>query len=351
VGFIALLAVTGVTAANMGREFMPELEEGNLFIRGTFPINVSLDEVAARGRRVREVLRKYPEVAVLVPMIGRPDDGTDPTGYYNLEMFIPLQAQKEWPVPPGADRPRTKEELIRAMNDDLDRRFPGVDWDFSQIIRDNVMEALSGVKGENSIKVFGPDLGKLEDLAFQIKEKITPKSDPDGQLVSGVRGVESAGVFRIRGQSNLEIPVDRQKCARWGVSVADIQNLVQTAVGGKAVAQMTEGERIFDITLRFPSLLRSSEQAILNIPVDLTNYQVTPATAAALAPTPVSGGASLLSPTGTTVPLPALSGSSNDSPALAGLPRRRLGDLVTPLNDKGQPDEKGSFVRPGASTI
>src|SRR5207245_9197281 len=135
---------------------------------------------------------------------------------------------------------------------------------------------------------------------------------------------------RIRGQSNLEIPVDRQKCARWGVSVADIQNVVQTAVGGKAVAQMTEGERLFDITLRFPPLLRSSEQAILNIPVDLTNYQVTPATAAALAPTPVSGGGSLLSPTGTTVPLPALRGSSNDVPALSGLPGRRLGDLVTP---------------------
>src|SRR5207249_4305074 len=151
--------------------------------------------------------------------------------------------------------------------------------------------------------------------------------------------------------SNLEVPVDRQKCARWGVSVADIQNLVQTAVGGKAVAQMTEGERLFDITLRFPPMLRSSEQAILNIPVDLTNYQVTPGTATALAPTPVSGGVSLLSPTGTMIPLPSPTGSSNDGPALAGIPRRRLGDLVTPLNDKGQPDEKGSFVRPGASTI
>src|SRR5262249_52865954 len=197
----------------------------------------------------------------------------------------------------------------------------------------------------------GHGVGRLEDVAFEIKEKITPKYDTDGRLVAGVRGVENAGVFRIRGQSNLEIPVDRQKCARWGVSVADIQNVVQTAVGGKAVAQMTEGERVFDITLRFPLGLRSSEQAILNIPVDLNNYQVTPATAAALAPTPVSGGGSLLSPTGTTVPLPALSGSSNDVPALSGLPRRRLGDLVTPLNDKGQPDEHGSFVRPGASTI
>src|SRR4051812_32192006 len=157
------------------------------------------------------------------------------------------------------------------MNDDLDRHFPGVDWDFSQIIRDNVMEALSGVKGENSIKIFGPDLGRLEDLAFEIKEKITPKYDAEGNLVSGVRGVENAGVFRIRGQSNLEIPVDKQKCARWGVAVTDVQYTVQTAVGGKAVSQMPEGERLFDITLRFPPRLRSSEQDILRIPVDLTN--------------------------------------------------------------------------------
>src|SRR5207302_402211 len=214
------------------------------------------------------------------------------------------------PTPPGASRPHTKEELVQVMNDDLEEAFPGVDWGFSQNIRDNVMEALSGVKGENSIKGFGPDLGKLEDLAFQIKEKITPKYDADGRLVSGVRGVENAGVFRIRGQSNLEVPVDRQKCARWGVSVADIQNVVQTAVGGKAVAQMTEGEKTFDITLRFPRLLRSSEQAILNIPVDLLNRQVTPGSVTAQAPTPLSGGTGMsVSPTGTSLALPALGGS------------------------------------------
>src|SRR5690349_22194233 len=124
-----------------------------------------------------------------------------------MEANMPLRSQEEWPADPKRGRPRTKAELIADLNDELDRTFPGVDWDFSQIIRDNVMEALSGVKGENSIKIFGPDLGKLEELAFQIKEKITPKYDADGRLVSGVRGVESAGVFRIRGQSNLEIPV------------------------------------------------------------------------------------------------------------------------------------------------
>src|SRR5262249_13913033 len=175
----------------------------------------------------------------------------------------------------------------------------------------------------------GHGVGRLEDVAFEIKEKITPKYDAAGRLEVGVRGVESVGVFRIRGQSNLEIPVDRQKCARWGVSVADIQNVVQTAVGGKAVAQMTEGEKIFDITLRFPWKLRSSEQAILNIPVDLLNRQVTPGSQLAQAPTPLSGGSLGISPTGTSLALPTLGASMFDvGTALAGVPRRRLGDLV-----------------------
>jgi heavy metal efflux system protein len=339
-GFVAVLGLTGWTAATMGREFMPELEEGNLYVRGTFPINISFDEVAARSRAVRQVLQKYPEVAALVPQVGRPDDGTDPTGYYNVEIFVPLRPRKDWPARPETGRPRTKEELVREMNADLELHFPGVDWDFSQIIRDNVMEALSGVKGENSIKVFGPDLGRLEELAAKIKETI-----------SAVPGVENAGVFRIQGQSNLEIAVDRQKCARWGVSVADVQSVVQSAVGGKAVSQMTEGGLNFDISLRFPLRLRGDEQAILNIPVDLTNHQVVPLTGAAQAPTPHSGASSGLSPTGTNVALPALTGSTTDSPAVAGLPRRPLGDLVTPLDKQGRPDPYGSFVRPGASTI
>src|SRR5205823_461633 len=133
----------------LGQEFMPELEEGNLWIRGTFPINISLAEAADKVRIARSIMRKYPEVAVLMSQIGRPDDGTDPTGFYNTEYFVPLRPHHEWPIPPNRTRPRTKEELVSEMNADLDRNLPGVDWDFSQVIRDNVMEALSGVKGEN----------------------------------------------------------------------------------------------------------------------------------------------------------------------------------------------------------
>src|SRR5262249_26030043 len=139
--FVGVLAFTAVVVANMGREFMPELEEGNLMVRGTFPVNISLDEVTARSRQLRGVFRQFPEFAVIVPAIGRPDDGTDPTGYYNVETFLPLRPQAEWPADPKRGRPRTKPELVEDLNDALEANFPGVDFDVSQIIRDNVMEA------------------------------------------------------------------------------------------------------------------------------------------------------------------------------------------------------------------
>jgi cobalt-zinc-cadmium resistance protein CzcA len=340
--FVGLLAYTAVTAANMGREFMPELEEGNLMVRGTFPVNVSLGEVTERSRKLRAVLRKFPEFAVVVPTIGRPDDGTDPTGYYNLETFLPLRPEPEWPVDPARGRPRKKPELVHDLEAELDAAFPGVDFDVSQIIRDNVMEALSGVKGENSIKVFGPDLDALETTALSIRDTLNT-----------VPGVQNAGVFRVQGQSGLEFPVDRQKCARWNVSAADVQAVIQTAVGGRAATQMQEGGKTFDVTVRWPERLRADEQAILAIPVPVSGNQVTPGSQVGAPPTPVGGGAVGLSPTGTTVPPPSPTGDVYNAPGLlTGPPVRRLSDLVTPLNAKGVPDEAhGSFLRPGASTI
>jgi cobalt-zinc-cadmium resistance protein CzcA len=341
-GFVGVVAFTGVTAARMGREFMPELEEGNLMVRGTFPVNVSLAEVTEGARRLRRVLSRFPEFAVIVPTLGRPDDGTDPTGYYNCETFLPLRPEPEWPVDPGRGRPRKKPELVKDLEAELDANFPGVDFDVSQIIRDNVMEALSGVKGENSIKVFGPDLDTLETTAIAIRDTLNT-----------VRGVENAGVFRVQGQSNLEFPVDRQKCARWNVSAADVQAVVQSAVGGKPATQMQEGGKTFDVTVRWPERLRADEQAILAIPVPVAGNQVTPGNQVAVAPSPVGGGALGLSPTGTTMPPPAVTGDVYNAPAFAAAtPVRRLADLVTPLNPKGVPDEAGgSFLRPGASTI
>jgi cobalt-zinc-cadmium resistance protein CzcA len=339
-GFLAAVGYTGWVAADMGREFMPELEEGGMLVRGTFPVNVSLDEVAGRARQMRAVLRQFPEIAAAVSAIGRPDDGTDPTGYYNCETLVPLRQAEEWPAVERYGRPRRKAELVKDMNEALEHNLPGVDWDISQIIRDNVLEALSGVKGENSIKLFGPDLGTLEDTAARVKETLT-----------GVPGVQNAGVFRVQGQSNLEFPVDRQKCASWGVSAADIQGLVEAAVGGKPVTQVQEGEKLFPLVVRLPLRFRSDEAAILSIPVPVNNV-TTPGGPVALGPTASTGGAVGLSPTGTYLPPISATGSVLSAPAIStSTPTRRLADLVTPVNAAGQPDERGSFLRPGASTI
>src|SRR5262249_30596505 len=156
--FVAATAVTAITAVTMGREFMPELEEGNLWIRGVFPVNISFEQASERSRKGSEVLSRDPEVELGAPQLGRPDGGTDSTTSSNIETFVPLKPADQWPAISKYGRPRTKPELVADMNADLTRLFPGVDWDFSQNIRDNVMEALSGVKGENAVKIFGPDL-------------------------------------------------------------------------------------------------------------------------------------------------------------------------------------------------
>jgi heavy metal efflux system protein len=325
----------------LGREFMPELEEGNLWIRGTFPLNISLDRVADNAEHARSIIRQFPDVAAVVPQIGRPDDGTDPTGFYNLEIFVPLRPEKEWePVVDvtgwrrlfgGTKRPRSKQELVQEMNAELNRILPGVDWNFSQNIRDNVMEALSGVKGDNSVKIFGPDLDKLEDLAAKVKERL-----------KDVKGIKSVGVFNIKGQSNLEFRVDPKKCARFGVSVADVNNVIQSALGAKAAAQMIEGEKVFDIAVRWPNEARGSESSILDIFVDVSNNQVTPP------PTP----GTTVSPTGTVQVQPSQTGSivSTANP-LSNTPRVRLRELVSSVGKSGAPDPNGQFVRAGASTI
>jgi cobalt-zinc-cadmium resistance protein CzcA len=353
VGIFGLLVVlTGVLALpRVGREFMPELEEGNLWIRGTFPINISLDEVADKVKTARHIMHSYPEVETVVSQLGRPDDGTDPTGFYNVETFVPLKPMAQWPkvVPQEGlfgwlwpKRSRTKEELVKAMDEELSRIIAGVDWDFSQVIRDNVMEALSGVKGENSVKIFGPDLDELERLADEVKNTL-----------AGIRGIENAGVFRIKGQSNLEMRIDREKCARWGVSVNDVNNVIESAVRGKPFTQMIEGEKLFDVILRFPAALRSSEYDILKIPVDVPNNTVTGAPVGSVAQTPQSGQTTGISASGTSNAGPALTGSSGNATHnnLSNTPHRLLGDLVSPVGADGMPDPNGQFIRPGASTI
>jgi cobalt-zinc-cadmium resistance protein CzcA len=340
--FGAILAVTVFYAIpRTGREFMPELEEGNLWIRGTFPLNASLEHVTAGASRARAILASYPEVESAVIQIGRPDDGTDPTGFYNVEIFVPLLPDRRWLRVReqtgwrrwlrGATRSRSKEELVQEMNERLERELPGVDWNFSQNIRDNVMEALSGVKGDNSVKIFGPDLDQLEAVADKVKNKLRE-----------VRGIENVGVFSIKGQTNLEFRVDLDKCKRWGVSASDVNAVVQTALGGKAYATMIEGEKHFDIAVRWPHWRRGSEETILDIPVDIVNNQLV--LAPGPGPEPAASGSGLQPPSKV--------GSQTDTAnPITNTPRLRLRDLVSPVGEDGEADPAGRFERPAASTI
>jgi cobalt-zinc-cadmium resistance protein CzcA len=343
-GFAALIAVTVVALPFLGREFMPALEEGNIYIRGTFPVKVSLEEVTRLSRTARTLLRQYPEVKAVLAQMGRPDDGTDPTGFYNSEFQVPLKQEENWPKIQEREgwrrflgnRARSKSELVVAMQHDLDTAIPGVDWNFSQQIRDNVMETLSGVKGENSIKIFGPDLDQLEKIAKEVRARVMK-----------VPGIESVGIFPIKGQSNLEFAIDREKCALWNVSVDQVQDALETAVAGKAFTEMVEGERKFDITIRWPQNLRMNEEEILDIPVDVLKNRVI----ADNAPGGTSG--TEVGMRGSRVPLPALSGSTFNTTYnnASMVPRRRLRDLVVALDDRGLPDRQASFVHTGASTI
>ncbi|HLQ45825.1 MAG TPA: efflux RND transporter permease subunit, partial [Planctomycetaceae bacterium] len=341
-GITLLVAGTIGTLPLLGREFMPELEEGNIVVRGTFPVNVSLDEAVRNAHIARRIMLKFPEVKLATSQVGRPDDGTDPTGYYNTECFVPLKRRSEWPIPPGDKRPRTKAELIEELSGELSRNIIGVNWDFSQYIRDNVMESLSGVKGENSVKIFGPDLDQLETMAVAVYNKLDK-----------INGISDPGVFRIKGQTNLAFPIDRAKCAIWNVRVSDIEDVIQTAVGGKPFTQMLEGEKSFNITLRWPERLRQSMDYILDIPVDVVKNRVTSGSVASLPGTAFTGSAVGLSLTGTAARMPALTGSLFNATLddLSRVPRRRLRDLVTPLDAQGRPDPNSSFVQPGASTI
>jgi heavy metal efflux system protein len=329
----ALLLVTIlVPLRTMGREFMPELEEGNLWIRAIFPVHVSLKAVADPVRKAREIMGSaaYPEIESIIVQMGRPDDGTDPGSFNNVEFFVPLRPERDWPIVtrPGGERTRrTRHMVIEDMRAELADKLPGIEWAFSQYIRDNVMEAISGVKGDNSVKIYGPDLDKLETLAEATKK-----------AVSQVKGVRDAGIFRIMGQANLEFAVDKEKCKRWGVQVADVNNVIDSAVHGRAMTQMIEGEKSFDVTLRWPSQRRDDQEAILEIPVDIYNNQLA-------APPPAGPSAS-----GTAFASPAPV-SANVAPYNVTMPRLRLRDLVSPVGEDGRPDPAGSYIRPGGSMI
>ena len=234
----------------LGREFMPQLEEGNFWIRATLPQSVSLEESSKHVGRMRQIIKAHAEVLTVTSQLGRPDDGTDVTGFHNMEFFAPLKPFDEWPA--GLD----KEKLTRILQKQLQDEFPGVLFNFSQYISDNVEEALSGVKGENSVKINGPDVKSNEAVADSIVN-----------VMQKVRGVDDLGLLRSLGQPSIKIVPDRVQAARYGLNTGDIEAVVQAAIGGQAVTQVFEGEKSFALTVRWLPQYRGDLAAIRRITV------------------------------------------------------------------------------------
>ena len=233
----------------IGSEFLPHLDEGSIWVRGTLPPSEGPTASIDFMNKARLVMASFPEVTQVVSQTGRPDDGTDTAGFFNTEYFVDLKRKEEW-------RPvfhRNKEELIAAMDKELSK-FPGVLWNYSQPISDNMEEAVSGVKGELAVKLYGDDLRTLEKKAEEIQTQMQT-----------VKGIEDLGIFRIIGQPNLNLSVDRAAAARWGINVADVQDAVQTAIGANAVTQLQQGEARFDVTLRYQKRYRDTQEAIENV--------------------------------------------------------------------------------------
>jgi Cu/Ag efflux pump CusA len=445
---VALMIVTAAWPLQMiGREFMPELEEGNLWIRGVFPINENLDAVKDGVNRFREVVmhtdftindntlkdlpnarwvddnkkeqhgvpekvvaklaamkvgldkvkneredklrqehadelrkmgeekrkdkkeayvyvphfdnrnaflaalkkqldadefarfqepilkhtarRAYPEVEAILVQMGRPDDGTDPSLFNNVEIYVPFRKHSEWPEvtrPNGITEVRVRRDITADLTEELARKSPGVEWAFSQYIRDNVMEGMTGVKGDNCVKIIGPDLRALEEIASKVKDKLL-----------GIRGVEDVGIYRVMGQSNLEFAVDKKKCERFGLQVQDVAAVVASLVHGYPATQMVEGEKTFDTTIRLPFARRRDEAAILEARVDVWNRMLMPNSIPGTTPTYLTGNAiGSASATGTAnqppVGVPGMYlGLLNAFPA--GL---RVKDVVSPVDDFGR---------------
>ena len=249
---VIFLLVFGMLAARLGTEFLPKLEEGNLWIRAVMPPTITLEAGVDAVADIRKVIKRYAPVQTVFSEQGRGDDGTDPDGSFLAEFFVPLKPKDEWP------RGLTKEALVDQMSAELKSKFLGIDFNFSQYIQDNLEEAVSGVKGENSVKIFGRDLGELEKLSQSVKTEI-----------GKVPGVQDPAAFNLLGQPNLVIRIDRAKAARYGFSISDINMVVQAAIGGQEVTRVYEAEMNFALTVRLAPQYRDNVDAIRSVPVAL----------------------------------------------------------------------------------
>ncbi len=247
---LAPIVLCVVLFGMLGGEFMPKLEEGNFWIRATLPMSVSLSESNTYTGRMRAILKRHPEVLSVVSQLGRPDDGTDVAGFNNIELFAPLSSFDEWP------KGVTKETLTEELSHELDQAFPGVVFNFSQYLSDNVEEALSGVKGENSVKVYGPDIAKNEAAAGAILD-----------TMDKVKGVEDLGLYHSMGQPSIKIVPDRGALARYGLNTGDVEGVIAATIGGQVVTQVYDGEKSFDLTVRWKEAFRSSPAAIRRISI------------------------------------------------------------------------------------
>jgi heavy metal efflux system protein len=261
--FVSALPLLLAAAASplLGGEFMPKLEEGNFWIRATLPLSISLEQSSKYVGKMRRIVlgcpadeklgcdeRSRPEVRTVVSQLGRPDDGTDPSGFYNIELFAPLSPRAEW------RKGVTKESLTADLNRELQEAFPGFSFNFSQYIADNVEEALSGVKGENTVKVVGPDLRVNEQKAREIQA-----------VLAKVKGIEDLGFYESLGQPDVRVTPDRALCQRHGLNVGDVETILQAAVGGVAVTQVYQGEMHFDLVVRWKSEFRGDLQKIKEV--------------------------------------------------------------------------------------
>jgi heavy metal efflux system protein len=232
-GAALFLLATGLLIPRLGTEFLPHLEEGNLWIRAAMPPTISLEAGMPYVSRIRGILLRHPEVITVVSQHGRPDNGSDAAGFFNAEFFAPLKPFDEWPAG------MTKDRLIEELQTEFSNEFTGIGFNFSQYIQDNVEEGLSGVKGANSVKIIGPDLATLEQIADRVLREMDQ-----------VKGVNDLGIFRVLGQPNLNIAVDREKAARYGLNAGDVNNVVQAALGGTVATTVLESDRQFGVVVR-----------------------------------------------------------------------------------------------------
>ncbi len=242
--FMLFIGFSGV----IGSEFLPHLDEGAIWVRGTLAPSTGPSAGIDLANRARRTLASFPEAKQVVSQVGRPDDGSDASGFYNTEFFVDLLPRAKW-----RSEFKTKDDLIAAMDKELNK-FPGVNWNFSQPISDNVEEAVSGVKGELAVKLFGTDLKVLETKADEIRD-----------VMSKISGVADLGTFEVRGQPNVNLVVDRASADRFGINVSDIQDAVETAVGGKAVSQILVGEQRYDLTVRYQQPFRKTVEDVADV--------------------------------------------------------------------------------------